>query len=56
MCGIVGYISSNYQNNRNNLKIATDTLLHRGPDSSGEWWSEDGKVGLAHRRLSIIDV
>ena len=56
MCGIVGHISSNYQSNRNNLKIATDTSLHRGPDNSGEWWSEDGKVGLAHRRLSIIDV
>ena len=39
------------------MKIAAaDTLLHRGPDNSGEWWSEDGKVGLAHRRLSIIDV
>ena len=31
-------------------------MLHRGPDDSGEWWSDDGQVGLAHRRLSIIDL
>ena len=56
MCGLVGFVSKEPSNYRKNLKIAADTLLHRGPDSSGEWWSEDGKVGLAHRRLSIIDV
>lgn len=31
-------------------------MTHRGPDDSGEWWSADGRVGLAHRRLSIIDL
>ena len=31
-------------------------MTHRGPDDSGEWWSTDGRVGLAHRRLSIIDL
>lgn len=31
-------------------------MTHRGPDDAGEWWSEDGRVGLAHRRLSIIDL
>ncbi len=33
-----------------------DTLVHRGPDSDGIWWSEDNRVGLAHRRLAIIDL
>ena len=28
----------------------------RGPDGSGEWFSEDGRVALGHRRLSIIDL
>ena len=28
----------------------------RGPDDAGEWWSVDGRIGLAHRRLSIIDL
>lgn len=31
-------------------------MRHRGPDDAGEWWSLDGRVGLAHRRLSIIDL
>jgi asparagine synthase (glutamine-hydrolysing) len=33
-----------------------DTMVHRGPDGSGVWVSQDGRVGLAHRRLSIIDL
>jgi asparagine synthase (glutamine-hydrolysing) len=33
-----------------------DTLIHRGPDDAGEWYSSDLRVGLAHRRLSIIDL
>jgi asparagine synthase (glutamine-hydrolysing) len=31
-------------------------MLHRGPDGAGTWVSEDRKVGLGHRRLSIIDL
>jgi len=31
-------------------------MRHRGPDDAGTWWSEDSTVGLAHRRLSIIDL
>jgi asparagine synthase (glutamine-hydrolysing) len=31
-------------------------MAHRGPDDGGVWWSPDGCVGLAHRRLSIIDL
>ena len=36
--------------------LLRDALTHRGPDDAGEWWSEDGCVGLGHRRLSIIDL
>jgi asparagine synthase (glutamine-hydrolysing) len=32
----------------------SDTLVHRGPDSSGVW--SDHGVALAHRRLAIIDL
>lgn len=28
-------------------------MTHRGPGDAGEWWSADGRIGLAHRR-SII--
>lgn len=31
-------------------------MAHRGPDAAGEWWSADGRVGLGHRRLAIIDL
>jgi asparagine synthase (glutamine-hydrolysing) len=31
-------------------------MSHRGPDGAGEWWSEDGRIGLGHRRLAIIDL
>jgi asparagine synthase (glutamine-hydrolysing) len=33
-----------------------DAMRHRGPDDEGCYWSEDGKVGLGHRRLSILDL
>jgi asparagine synthase (glutamine-hydrolysing) len=31
-------------------------MVHRGPDDSGEYWSDAHDVGLAMRRLSIIDI
>jgi asparagine synthase (glutamine-hydrolysing) len=31
-------------------------MLARGPDGAGLWLAEDRRVGLAHRRLSIIDL
>lgn len=33
-----------------------DKLEHRGPDDRGEWLSEDRRVALLHRRLSIVDL
>lgn len=56
MCGIVGAIFSNNIIDRVELKNAADAIQHRGPDAYGEWFSEDGSIGLAHRRLSIIDL
>lgn len=32
------------------------TLRHRGSDGAGDWRSQDGYVGLVHRRLAIIDL
>ena len=31
-------------------------MVKRGPDGCGEWVSREGRVALAHRRLSIIDL
>src|SRR5262245_28635513 len=31
-------------------------MASRGPNGHGEWFSKDGRIGLGHRRLSIIDL
>ena len=56
MCGIVGTASVIASHKREWLAVGRDAMAHRGPDDIGEWWSEDGRVGLAHRRLSILDL
>jgi asparagine synthase (glutamine-hydrolysing) len=33
-----------------------EAMRLRGPDAAGHWLSDDRRVGLGHRRLSIIDV
>ncbi len=38
------------------LTTMRDSMIHRGPDDCGEYRSDCGRVGLAHRRLSIIDL
>lgn len=38
------------------LTVMRDAMTHRGPDGAGLWLSPDGRVGLAHRRLSILDL
>lgn len=56
MCGLIGIASNTPVLNRDWLLVGRDLMSHRGPDDAGEWWSADGRVGLAHRRLSIIDL
>jgi asparagine synthase (glutamine-hydrolysing) len=57
MCGIAGLIVSDTSLlNIQRLKPMTDIISHRGPDGEGHWISSDGKIGLGHRRLSIIDL
>ncbi len=56
MCGILGVASVSPVANHDWLGNSRDTITHRGPDDAGEWWSSDRRVGLAHRRLSIIDL
>lgn len=38
------------------LAAMRDEMAHRGPDGSGLWLAPDGSVGLAFRRLAIIDL
>lgn len=59
MCGIVGsflFNNSVFTITESYLEKMRDTMAHRGPDGAGTWVSADGKVGLGHRRLSIIDL
>ena len=58
MCGIVGIIlnETNSKIDKGLLEAMRDTMIQRGPDGGGSWVSADEKVGLAHRRLSIIDL
>ena len=58
MCGIAGFLSFNPSSRLSPevLERMRDTMVHRGPDGGGLWMSADGTVGLAHRRLSIIDL
>jgi len=56
MCGIAGVynVASGEPVSRDLLKAMTDSLVHRGPDDEGFFFS--GPFGLGHRRLSIIDL
>ncbi len=56
MCGIVGVVSRMSVQASDWLIAGRDAMAHRGPDDAGVWWSEDGRVGLGHRRLAIIDL
>lgn len=55
MCGIVGFVNEETIENKNkNIKAMMDRIIHRGPNSSGQY--VDDSVALGFRRLSIIDI
>ena len=58
MCGISGFIDFQQKSNAQILRSMSDTLFHRGPDGEGNELvnSPHAQIGLAHRRLSIIDL
>ena len=55
MCGVAGLISlDGAPVSPAVLQRMTDSLAHRGPDGEGQWI--EGAIGIAHRRLAIIDL
>lgn len=58
MCGLVGAFrpTGGEVCGSSVLEQMRDRMAHRGPDGAGLWRSHDGVCGLAHRRLSIIDL
>lgn len=53
MCGFTGFIGET-ENKEQVLENMMNTIVHRGPDSSGSFIDEDAALGF--RRLSIIDI
>ena len=60
MCGIVGIFSTSEGDrivpDEPTLTRMRDMLHHRGPDGAGIHIDEANYIGLAHRRLSIVDL
>lgn len=58
MCGITGvfYFQRPGSVSASVLTSMRDTMEHRGPNGGANWISLDRRVGLAHRRLSIVDL
>ncbi|HWR21173.1 MAG TPA: hypothetical protein VN444_04845 [Verrucomicrobiae bacterium] len=53
MCAIAGFQGSF---NAGLLARMSEAIAHRGPDGCGAFHRPDHGIGLAHRRLAIIDL
>lgn len=59
MCGITGVFEFGSGDSRLDERVIVkmrDTMPHRGPDDAGVYISPDRRIGLGHRRLSIVDL
>ena len=59
MCGLAGFFSLRPVGSdeaAEDLRRMAQTIAHRGPDGEGIWHDSAAGVGLAHRRLAIIDL
>jgi asparagine synthase (glutamine-hydrolysing) len=58
MCGIAGIaaLSAQIQVSGLDVRRMLPALCHRGPDGSGVYLDSNGRIGLGHTRLSIIDL
>ena len=57
MCGISGIWSwRGDELTDETLRKFNDTMIHRGPDGQGRKIFEEDNLGLAQRRLSILDL
>jgi asparagine synthase (glutamine-hydrolysing) len=58
MCGITGvyeFATRTGEVGGSLLLAMQETIHHRGPDDGGSWIDPEGRVGLGHRRLAIVD-
>jgi asparagine synthase (glutamine-hydrolysing) len=60
MCGLTGFLRSSAdvgdELGLGWLRRMANAIVHRGPDSDGYWMDASVGVGLAHRRLAIVDL
>ncbi|HKQ09032.1 MAG TPA: asparagine synthase (glutamine-hydrolyzing) [Blastocatellia bacterium] len=56
LCGIYEYGAARPDVTAALVERMRDTMVHRGPDDAGIYLSDDRRVGLGNRRLSIIDL
>ncbi|MDX1837989.1 asparagine synthase (glutamine-hydrolyzing) [Legionella taurinensis] len=59
MCGIAGIFNlkaAAVEQLEKKLQVMNKLIAHRGPDDEGIWTNKNKTLGLAHRRLSIIDL
>ena len=55
MCGFAGFIGPEISKGSVLHKMC-EAIRHRGPDDAGIWIDESSGIGLAHTRLSIVDL
>src|SRR5262245_44316484 len=59
MCGLTGFVALEPRDRGEALEElhrSAASIAHRGPDAEGVWVDPGNRVGLGHRRLSIIDL
>lgn len=60
MCGFTGYLAISNLTFESTavptLRHMANAIGHRGPDSDGYWADPAAGIGLAHRRLAIVDL
>lgn len=56
MCGIAAFFSTSNPVRAESLRGAIACLQHRGPDNQSLWIDPEGAAGLAHVRLSLLDL
>lgn len=58
MCGLAGFFGGAPCEDGDEFVLGRmgDTLIHRGPDDAGVWCDSEQRIGLAHRRLAVVDL
>jgi asparagine synthase (glutamine-hydrolysing) len=58
MCGLIAIIKTSVKSKVKRQEIISirDSMIDRGRDSCGLYLSKDRRIGLGHRRMSIIDL